>query len=98
MVKYKLYTFIGESINITECEIDNNELLENLSYKIGQKFIFTPYEYYEHVGQECEIIDYVRYEDGEDDWCYNVRFDDGHTQRIYEDELEIIAEQFNQLK
>lgn len=88
MIKYKLYIFVSETINITECEIDDKDLLDYLNYKIGEKCIFSPYDDYEHAGQECEIIEYVKY--GGNDWCYNVKFSDGFTQRIYEDELELI--------
>lgn len=94
MINYKLYAFVGESIKITEYEIDEKDLLEYLNYKIGAKCIFSPYDEYKHAGQKCQIIDYVNYFDGADDgddWCYNVIFADGHTQRIYEGELELIT-------
>lgn len=89
MVKYKLYAFIGELVNITECEINNEDLLKYLNYKIGTRCIFTPYDDYKYAGQECEVIEYVKY--GEDDWCYNVKFRDEYTQRIYEGELELVT-------
>lgn len=89
MAKYKLYTFVNENLNITEHEINDDELLKYFNYKIGVKFRFTPCDDCEYAGQICEIVDYVKYD--EDDWCYNVKFNNGQEQRIYESELELIT-------
>ena len=90
MLKYKWYTFAGKSINVTECEIDDEDLLKYLNYKIGTRGIFSPHDDYEYAGQICKIVDYIKY--SEDDWCYNVKFNNCYEQRIYEEEFELIED------